>query len=518
MEVPGTNVSDSTSEIAKESDYDTHTSDTLNCKKVLLNIKQKLLRKFPVPNQKRKTESNIITSIQPRIDSKFQIINKMDSEQKKLYHKALTQFFITVAIEKELQDENNLTLANEIEKVLTDIGANKFRAIVSDTTSAMTLAKEYILAKYLAILPIRCGLKSSVCSCWSSAYNCVQSVLNLEVCIKQILEDDNLALTVDLKNLVQNRQFWANAEIFAKILLPTKNAVKMVESKSTTADKEFDIKIYLLAYFLYPKYQGKDMKNLVFHQIMYTRTSLGPWTSTNWAKIGKIQYDLYERCPGSLYTALEVWKKIGKGEVASANILVVQIKKYDAHEPLYNFSFVEEIESLQIWWNGCKLENHYLQKLALHLLAIIPYSASCKHIFSVLSWIIQKAEKVSNIAKLHTYYMTNTQNELNYFTHNILESEFEQIIENYLNSIEYNDDMFNNNIEESDRDYVSDKNDLEKIIQIDCENLDANEIIDFDIFTEKHTNETNYNNNIEAEKEPDYDINEVINTAITNTK
>ncbi|CAG8692568.1 16507_t:CDS:2, partial [Gigaspora margarita] len=37
------------------------------------------------------------------------------------------------------------------------------------------------------------------------------------------------------------------------------------------------------------------------------------------------------------------------------------------------------IESPKTWWVGCKLENHYLQKLALHLLAITPHSASCEH-------------------------------------------------------------------------------------------------------------------------------------------
>ncbi|CAG8616040.1 2724_t:CDS:1 [Cetraspora pellucida] len=114
--------------------------------------------------------------------------------------------------------------------------------------------------------------------------------------------------------------------------------------------------------------------------------------------------------------------------------------------------------------------------------------------------------------------MTNAKNKLNYFIHNILELEFEQIMKNYSISIEYDDDMFNDNIEEFDRDYVSDKDDLEKIIQFDCENLDANEIIDFDTFTEKLINEINYNNNIEAEKELDYNINEVINTAMNNTK
>ena len=91
----------------------------------------------------------------------------------------------------------------------------------------------------------------------------------------------------------------------------------------------------------------------------------------------------------NLHTALEIWKKIGGG-LASANLLVTQIKMYDIFEPPYNYSFVEGVETPQTWWNGCKLSNHPLQKLALHLLAITPHSASCERIFSVLSWITQK--------------------------------------------------------------------------------------------------------------------------------
>ncbi|CAB4459590.1 unnamed protein product [Rhizophagus irregularis] len=38
----------------------------------------------------------------------------------------------------------------------------------------------------------------------------------------------------------------------------------------------------------------------------------------------------------------------------------------------------------------CKQSNHYLQKLALYILSIVPHSASCERIFSVLNWFIQK--------------------------------------------------------------------------------------------------------------------------------
>ncbi|CAG8813308.1 8159_t:CDS:1, partial [Cetraspora pellucida] len=142
---------------SRATDLNMNTHLALNCKKVPVNIKQELLRNFPVPNQKRKTktELDIITSAQPRIDSKFQVISKLDAGQEELCHKALTRFFvccgipfwivehpffldfcknlcasykppdrktlsndwlsfetarITVTMEKELQNENNLTL------------------------------------------------------------------------------------------------------------------------------------------------------------------------------------------------------------------------------------------------------------------------------------------------------------------------------------------------------------------------------------------------------------------------
>ncbi|CAG8573001.1 1032_t:CDS:2 [Cetraspora pellucida] len=194
--------------------------------------------------------------------------------------------------------------ADEIEKVLINIGINKFGAVVSDGAFAISLAKQYISDKYLKILPVWCI---------------------------------------------------ANAEVLAKVLALAKNAVKIAESKvTTTADiflfliqiaiainalknndlteciefhkqciqfynkhwKEFNIKFYLLAYFFHPKYCGKSIKSLVFQDI--------------------------------LYTALEIWKKLGNG-LASANILVAQIKMYDAFELPYNYTFIESIESSQTW-------------------------------------------------------------------------------------------------------------------------------------------------------------------------
>ncbi|CAG8514436.1 16160_t:CDS:2 [Dentiscutata heterogama] len=125
-------------------------------------------------------------------------------------------------------------------------------------------------------------------------------------------------------------------------------------------------------------------------------------------------------------------KKIGKKSITSANILIAQIKKYDIYEAPYNFTFVEGIESPQIWRLG----------------------------FGLL-----KKE----------------------------EADF-------------------------DADYISDDDNLDEIMQFDCENLEVKEMIDLNIFAGEQISETNYDNVVESENEPNYDINEVINAAMNNIK
>jgi hypothetical protein len=101
---------------------------------------------------------------------------------------------------------------------------------------------------------------------------------------------------IKTKTIIQNRQFWCDVEQLKIILNPAKNAIKSLELNTTTlADcfiallkmaqaistipfqnlnfkqkctaifnkrwKEFDINIYMLAFFLHPKYRGKNINN-----------------------------------------------------------------------------------------------------------------------------------------------------------------------------------------------------------------------------------------------------------------
>ncbi|CAG8572009.1 10084_t:CDS:1, partial [Scutellospora calospora] len=96
-------------------------------------------------------------------------------------------------------------------------------------------------------------------------------------------------------------------------------------------------------------------------------------------------------------------------------------------------------------------------------------------------------EKVSNIVKLYTYYVNNARNKLNYISYNISKSEFEQVIENYTNTIDYSNNIFNEDEydKEFDTDFVSNDDNLVDLIQFDNESLETKKILDFNTFLDE---------------------------------
>jgi hypothetical protein len=263
-------------------------------------------------------------------------------------------------------------------KVIDKIGKDKFIAIVTDAEAAMQSAKKKVMSKHPHIMAVRCiahhinlvtkdiitvewakktlqkcqkivsffhdghragdalrkeikssfskgGLKSSVKTRWSTAWDVCESILHLENNIKlvsifkkfilyllyiiniliyfyliKILSEqpDIFVNAPKIKAIVQNRQFWFDVEQLKMVLNPAKNAVKSLESNQTTlADcfvellkmaqeisaisfhnlnfkqkcvaifnkrwKEFDVNIYMLAFFLHPKYRGKNIDIII---------------------------------------------------------------------------------------------------------------------------------------------------------------------------------------------------------------------------------------------------------------
>lgn len=133
-------------------------------------------------------------------------------------------------------------LADQLNEVITDVGAENFAAVVSDHASACAAAKKIISARYEHILPIRCiahhvnlvstdicktsfakdviskcqkivkyfkqshqageelrskitneikggGLKTYVVTRWTTAWDCTNSILRLEQVFKNVREN-----------------------------------------------------------------------------------------------------------------------------------------------------------------------------------------------------------------------------------------------------------------------------------------------------------------------------------------
>ncbi|PKB93883.1 hypothetical protein RhiirA5_440082, partial [Rhizophagus irregularis] len=265
------------------------------------------------------------------------------------------------------------------------------------------------------------GLKSSVKTRWSTAWDCCSSVLRLETVFKNMLIDNSKAMNQSLRILVNNRNFWSNVEALANILEPAKNAVKSVECKNTTmADVFFALIQMAISIKALPTETSEELKE--FRQ-----------------------------------KSLTLWQKIGGGS-NSALALAIQMNDYDNYKSPYNFPYVDELQTSSSWWLGCKQSNHYLQELALYILSIVPHSASCERVFSILNWFTQKrrsrlkVEKVSNMARLHSFYISNAQQELNYAGKNLSEDAFNQIMQDYAKSLTLDSDMFEINDDNDDDD------------------------------------------------------------------
>ena len=125
----------------------------------------------------------------------------------------------------------------------------------------------------------------------------------------------------------------------------------------------------------------------------------------------------------------------------------------------------------------------YLQTIALKLFSIVPHSANCERIFSVLRWFYGQRQtrldpsRVSKMAKIHSYYITNAKNQLEYYGNLLSDSEIQNQIlyatQNLTNLEEIQEEvLFNDNfiIEDNESQYARvlvDEEELNRILEIE---------------------------------------------------
>ncbi|GBB85484.1 hypothetical protein RclHR1_00120038 [Rhizophagus clarus] len=430
-------------------------------------------------------------------------------------------------------------------KVIEDVGKDKFIAVVSDGEAAIQSAKRRVTNKYPHIMPIRCiahhinlvtkdiisiewakktlqncqkivsffhdvhragailrneiknsfskgNLKSSVKTCWSTAWDVCESILRQENSIKFILSEqpDIFVNAVKTKAIIQNRQFWHDVEQLKMILGPAKNAVKALELNTTTlADcfiellkmaqaisaisfqnhdfkqkciaifnkrwKEFDINIYMLAFFLHPKYRATCFQQNIFKSVI-------------------------------MREAINIWKNQCGGGKESSNYLLIQLGIYRNKEPPFDDPYVVGISTPINWWTSVELKKGEdpIRKLALRMHGIMPHNADCERVFSILGWFLSKRRTKINIkrlqamAQMHSYLIMNAKSELKYINDEITLEELDQTLNQVALSINNGIDLFD---DENDENLVNfeDINEIEEAVDLEGVNNNELEITNF---------------------------------------
>ncbi|GBB97116.1 hypothetical protein RclHR1_02920001 [Rhizophagus clarus] len=320
------------------------------------------------------------------------------------------------------------------------------------------LGKEDQINKALAKIFIKGGgLKSHTKTRWSTMWDCVSSIVRLELAFARvILSEHENDIKVRVKDILYDRNFYG---IIASILHPLKVTVGCLESRTSTLTdcyihllslagaiyrmsnqntqfknyciikfnerfNEFSDDLFLLAFFLHPRYHGKGINPNKFRNITLK--------------------------------AAQIWKDMGHNQ--------------ESYTPI-------------IWWETAQntKEEWELQTLALRLFAISPHSsASCERSFSVLGWFYGQrrtklaADRVEGMCKLHTYYITNAKCELPYYA---IDTSENSIREKMINTIvELSDELG-----VDDFDFLYDENIIDMVIDMSqTYNLDVASNIDLE--------------------------------------
>ena len=423
-------------------------------------------------------------------------------------------------------------ISEEILKVIENVGFENFSSIVSDNASTMVAAKRLVNEKYPHIIPVRCithhinlltndimkhefsrltiskcmkivkyfhqsykagavlsedikknlveggGLKGYCKTRWTTAFDCLASILRCEGSLHNVLENHPETLSNEIKDLLRNRIFYQDVEELIKIIRPIKEVLISLEFKTTTLSdcfiqlmklgimikipnllnsefrsyclekfnlrwSQFDFKLYLLGYFFHPSYRGNGLKEGVFRQICH-------WS-------------------------IEILINNVNGGKNSASELVLQMSDYKDYKEPYEYVYNPGRYSIESWWKATEKYDNWIGQIASIINSITPHNVGCERVFSVLGWMFSKRrsrlsiDRMQTMAKLHTYYVSNASKEMNYAFSGLTQDDFLNELNKSFNDItEFSEDEIEDQEEEykqSDEEEDLDQNNEETLMR-----------------------------------------------------
>ncbi|GET57369.1 ribonuclease H-like domain-containing protein [Rhizophagus irregularis DAOM 181602=DAOM 197198] len=314
--------------------------------------------------------------------------------------------------------------------------ANILTRYFKNSTLASTWLKEAIDAKNIA----GGGLKTYIETRWTTVHECTSSVYRLKDALLHVLDNHEREISNEaVKAILKKRGFFDNIRILSDILEPIKKAILMLEGSNVTlADcylhllriaaffksmptddykelrnscisifnkryKEFDEDIYLLGFFLHPKYRELDA-----------------------------QFRAY----------------------------------FDNSEP-YNTSYSVHDTAYHWWNSIVDGKFSFLSRLAKVIFSITPHSASCERLFSAMGWLFGKRlinlqpETIETMAKIYIYSLKHAKKDLNYTSNGDSSSKLDDDIQLMLNTVfEEEEEIMSENDDDSFNEHQSDETNM----------------------------------------------------------
>ncbi|PKY35474.1 hypothetical protein RhiirB3_456322, partial [Rhizophagus irregularis] len=141
--------------------------------------------------------------------------------------------------------------------------------------------------------------------------------------------------------------------------------------------KEFDDDKYITCFFLDSRFRNRPLKDKAYSRIVRCATIIGK----------RLGFDLRE-----------------------SRALCEQIKDYCDNKPLFDLDKSCSLDDPLNWWNLIDTDPQLnsLPRIAYHLLAICPTSASCERSFSTFGWLFNDWHLNLNINQLESMEKNNT--------------------------------------------------------------------------------------------------------------
>lgn len=154
--------------------------------------------------------------------------------------------------------------------------------------------------------------------------------------------------------------------------------------------EEFEDDKYITCFFLEPRFRSAPLKKGAFKKILRCCASIGQ----------RLGFDRYE-----------------------CEVLCDQLRKYKDGEDPFDLDLAIAKDNATCWWKliCTEPEPEVLPKVACHLFAISPNSASCERGFSTLGWLFNKRrlnlklDTLESMGKMITYWKSNSKTELGFY-------------------------------------------------------------------------------------------------------